>query len=72
VLLLPLSDLVYLLVDVLDGGGDVVELAHGPAVGVVVLAADAVEESGDDGGGPSLPRLASASSSGVGREGNVA
>ncbi len=50
VLLLPLGDLLDRLVDVLDGGGDVVQLPHGPAVSLVVLAADTVEEPGDDGG----------------------
>ena len=49
VALLPLGEATNLPVDVLDRGGDLVQLLEGPAVGVVVLAADAVAEARDDG-----------------------
>ena len=49
VLLLPLGHVIELVIDLINGGGDVVQLSDGLAVGSVIFPAHPVEDSSDDG-----------------------
>ena len=49
VLLLPRGHVIELVIDLMNGGGDVVQLSNGLTVGGVVLSAHPVEQASDDG-----------------------
>ena len=49
VLLLPRGHVIELVVDLMNGGGDVVQLSDGLTVGSIVFPAHPVEDSSDDG-----------------------
>tara|TARA_B100000809_G_scaffold201452_1_gene202047 strand:+ start:58 stop:294 length:237 start_codon:yes stop_codon:yes gene_type:complete len=48
-LLLPHGDAIELVINLMNGGGDVVQLSDGLTVGSVILPAHPVEDSSDDG-----------------------
>jgi len=48
-LLLPHGDAIELVIDLMNGGGDVVQLSNGLTVGSIIFPTHPVEDSSDDG-----------------------
>ena len=49
VLLLPRGHVIELVIDLMNGGGDVVQLSNGLTVGSIIFPTHPVEDSSDDG-----------------------